>query len=161
MSEVIEVLTSSTVVEVRLPGQQAPFSPAEITYTVGGGTLGTQPTFSGDPLFYGSYILVGDMISFRVNVDFDNVTSFGTGQYYITLPFDSAHEATFRDGCLHRASNGREYQMSGHVAASSNQLQLHYTGNQGYDEAFDSTHPYTLTVNDFFHIKGTYFREAN
>ena len=30
----------------------------EQTYTVGGGTAGTQPTFTGDPLFSGHYVIL-------------------------------------------------------------------------------------------------------
>jgi hypothetical protein len=62
------------------PGADGSSTVAEQTYVVGGGTSGTQPTFTGSPLFYGSYASQGDLVHFRVNVDFDNITRFGTGQ---------------------------------------------------------------------------------
>jgi hypothetical protein len=63
----------------------------EVPFTVGGGTSGNQPTFSGSPLFSGSYILLDRLVHFRINVEMTNITNFGTGQYYVTLPFNSAH----------------------------------------------------------------------
>lgn len=135
--------------------------PAETSYTVEGGTSGTQPTFTGAPMFDGSYILQGELVHFRVNVDFDNITSFGTGQYYVTLPFESKYGLMMRDGCLHRASNGNQYAISGHVLAGSDVLQLFYTGGNGHDEAFDYNSPYTLTINDSFHIAGVFIRTAD
>ena len=130
--------------------------PTETSYTVSGGTLGTQPTFSGDPMFSGSYLKNGTWVLFRVNVEMDNITSFGTGQYYVTLPFTSKYGIQIRNGCLHRASNGNQYAISGHAAANSNQLLLWFTDGTGQDQEFDHNSPYTLQVEDNFHIGGSY-----
>jgi len=64
----------------------------ENIFVVQGGTTGTQPTFSGNPLFSGSYVKTGPMVHFRIDVDFDNITSFGTGQYYLDLPCPAIHD---------------------------------------------------------------------
>jgi hypothetical protein len=131
----------------------------EQEYTVAGGTSGTQPTFDGDPLFSGHYVILGSTVYFDVQVDFDNITSFGTGQYYVSLPFASKYGAMFRGGCLHDASETREYHISGHVDAGSNELQLFTTdlsGQRLYDFAFSQGEPVTLTTADNFHIAGTY-----
>ena len=57
-------------------------------FVVAGGVVsGTQPTFNGAPLFTGSYSRIGDLVHFQIQVDFDNITSFGNGQYYVNLPF--------------------------------------------------------------------------
>ncbi len=131
----------------------------EQSYTVEGGTAGTQPTFTGAPLFSGRYVIFGSTIFFNIEVDFDNVTSFGTGQYYFTLPFASKYGVMFRSGSLLDASTSREYHISGHVDAGADELQLFTTDNQGnrlYDFAFAQGEPVTLNVADSFHISGTY-----
>lgn len=71
-----------------------------------GGTVGgTQPTFSSNPLFFGSSVRNGDLVYFRINVDFDNITGFGTGQYFVSLPYPSKYDVTVRGGHLERFSN--------------------------------------------------------
>jgi hypothetical protein len=129
----------------------------EVTYTVQGGTLGTQPTFNGAPLFTGSYVKTDPMVHFRIDVDFDNITSFGTGQYYVNLPFPAKYNYHFRDACLHDTSGTvRQYALSGHVYAGQSQVTLWFTSTSGQDELFDYNSPALLTVNDNFHIAGTY-----
>lgn len=126
-------------------------------YQPTGGTDGTQPTFSG-PAISGSYTRFGDMIHFGIDVVFTNITSFGTGQYYLTLPYNSRRNYELRDGCVHRASDGAQFHISGHVLAGSNVLWLSSgdkiaSGIQDVD--FTATFPFTLTTADFFHIAGT------
>lgn len=143
-------------------GEQGPAGESGVsdiaTYIVGGGTDGTQPTFNGDPLFIGESLVIGDLVHFTVNVDFDNITSFGTGQYYVTLPFNARDEYYFRSGHLHDDSSNKSYGISGNVAAGSSQLNLYYTASNGQDEEFTSSTPITLTVADDFHISGTYLK---
>jgi len=131
----------------------------EVSYTVAGGTSGTQPVFSGPPLFSGSYIKIGKLVHFQIQVDMDNITNFGTGQYFVTLPFKVAHGYMFRDGCLHDISTSREYHISGHAYTDSNIMQLFTSDTQGntlYDFPFTSTEPIILNVADNFHVSGTY-----
>jgi len=128
----------------------------DITYVVQGGTLGTQPTFSGDPLFSGSYVKVGSLCHFDVQVDFDNITSFGTGQYYVELPFSAEHAFVVRDGCLHDISGSDQYTIAGHCNADSDQLMLFSVGSNGRDIAFTENTPVNLSTADNFHISGTY-----
>jgi hypothetical protein len=127
-------------------------------YEPEGGTDGTQPTFSG-PAFTASYTRFGNMVYFSIQVDFDNILTFGTGQYYLTLPYDSKNEVKFSDGCLHDVSTGRDYQIRGALLANSNVLKLSTTDSQGnriFDSDFTSTDPVTLVSADFFHIAGIY-----
>jgi hypothetical protein len=127
-------------------------------YQPDGGTDGTQPTFSG-PAIFGTYVRFGNMVHFSIQVDFDNITSFGTGQYYLTLPYPAREAYQFRDGCLHDISAGFDYTISGHVNALSDVLTLNTTGisvQRVYDDPFTSTAPVTLDVADNFHIAGTY-----
>ena len=137
----------------------------ETSYEVQGGTAGTQPTFDEGttPLFTANYIrMSSNLVHFEIQVDMDNITSFGTGQYYMTLPFNAKYGYKFRDGCLHDISIGRTYHISGHVYAGSNVLTLYTSDTQGntlYDFAFTSAEPITLETADNFHIAGTYIAE--
>ena len=128
----------------------------DITYQPLGGTDGTQPTFSGDPLITGSYVRFGPLCHFQIDVDFDNITSFGSGQYYLTLPFNAEHAFLVRDGCLHDISGNDQYAITGHCDAGSNVLELLSVASNGRDVPFTYNVPVTLAVADNFHIAGTY-----
>lgn len=128
-----------------------------VPFTVNGGTIGgTQPTFDGPPLFTGHYVRTGDLVYFDIQVNFDNITSFGTGQYFLDLPFAAAFPKMVREGCLHDISAGKQYSIGGHVAAGSQQLALVYIGSNGHDEEFDHNSPVNLQTVDNFHVSGTY-----
>jgi hypothetical protein len=129
---------------------------AEIPFTVNGGTLGNQPTFDGAPLFSGTYVKTGPMLHFQIQVDMDNILTFGTGQYFVELPFHAKYGYQLKNGCLHDDSTGNQFAIGGHVAAGSNQLLLNYIGSNGQDEVFDFNSPVTLTTADNFHISGDY-----
>lgn len=131
----------------------------ETSFVVNGGTLETQPIFDGDPLFSGSYIKNEKLVHFQIQVDMDNITSFGTGQYYVDLPFTAKHSYIFRDACLHDVSMPRQYQLSGHVLAGESRMTLWYPGAGTQDQPFDYNSPALLTINDSFHIAGTYICE--
>jgi hypothetical protein len=135
---------------------------AEIPFEVEGGSLGTQPTFNGAPLFTGSYVIAGPTIHFRIDVDFDNITSFGTGQYYLDLPIPSKHNYEFTAGCLHDISTERDYTITAHIFAGESRLALkapRVSGQTSYTDAFTSTYPITLNVADNFHISGDYIAD--
>jgi hypothetical protein len=123
---------------------------------VEGGTIGgTQPTFSG-PVFTATYTRFGDMIHFSYSVDFDNILTFGTGQYYMTLPYNSRRPTTFAGGSLFDDSSGKIYSILGQVDAGSNQMKLYYIQSNGQTDTFEHNKPITLTVDDRFDITGVY-----
>lgn len=144
------------------PGTPADLESAfsEVSYTVGGGTDGTQPTFSGAPLFTGSYTKTGNLVHFRVNVGMTNITNFGSGQYYVTIPFTSEHDVYVRNGQL-KHSSGDMYSISGHAVAGSNQLKLYTTASNGKEVAFTNSTPVGLNSSCDFHIFGSYFSSPN
>ena len=147
---------------VRILGVGDPVAPTEVEYEVQGGTTGTQPTFSGTPLFNGSYVRTGVLCHFRITVDFDNITNFGTGQYYVTLPFPAKYDYQLASGALHDVSTSRNYPIFGDVAPGSNELYLESLDSQGntvYQVDFTHTAPVTLNVADSFHVSGTYIIE--
>lgn len=124
-------------------------------YQPGGGTNGTQPAF--DPAdIVGTFNRFGNMVHFQISVDFDNITSFGTGRYYLTLPYTARTEYTFAAGHYFDNSQGKAYLMVGTVQADSNELQLFYLGSSGILEDFTSTSPKALAIEDHFDISGTF-----
>ena len=128
-------------------------------YQPEGGTGGTQqPVFSG-PVISGSYTRTGSLVHFQIDVNFTNITNFGNGQYYLTLPHIVGHSYMFREGCLHDTSAGTQYHIGGHVTAGQNRLWLFSSDKVAssiQDVAFSYSSPVTLTTADRFHIAGTY-----
>jgi hypothetical protein len=134
----------------------------ETLFSVNGGTTGTQPTFDGAPLFSGSYVKHGPLVHFRIDVDFDNITNFGTGQYYLDIPFPAKYNYEFTAGCLHDISTGRDYIITGHVVAGENRLNLKapsVAGQTTFTTPFTSTYPITLNSEDNFHVSGDYIAD--
>lgn len=177
--KVIPVSTDATIKIVPFPGEigaqgpqgeTGPQGPAGVvdiqtgsssdgTWVIEGGTLGaTQPQFTGDPLFSGNYTLIENVCTFAIDVDMDNITNFGVGQYYMKLPFAADDNLIISGGCLHDASTGDEYFIIGHVNAGSDIMTLLSTASNGKHIPFaDSDNaPIKLAVADNFHIAGTY-----
>lgn len=127
-----------------------------VPYAVQGGTDETQPTFNGDPLFTANYVRIGNQVHFAIDVDMDNITSFGTGQYYMTLPFSSKFNYLFANGCLHDISTGDEYAILGHVVAGSNIMTLLSTASNGKQVFFTHSVPVNLSTADNLHISGVF-----
>ncbi len=135
----------------------------DTAFTVAGGTLETQPTFTGAPLFTGSYVRTGDQVHFRIDVDMDNITNFGSGQFYMNLPFPSKYNYQFAAGCLHDISASRDYPIFGHVLAGQSQMVLKSIdshANSAFNVPFTATSPVTLDVADNFHVSGDYITDA-
>jgi hypothetical protein len=132
---------------------------SETSFTVNGGSLGTMPTFTGAPLFSGTYVKTGPLVHFQIQVDMDNITNFGTGQYYVDLPFPAKYGYQVREGCLHDISTDRQYAIGGHVFAGQSRLNLFFTDTNGQDQEFDHNSPVTLAIADNFHVSGTYISE--
>ena len=128
------------------------------SWIIEGGTLGTsQPTFSGDPLFAGHYTTFDGLCKFSIDVDFDNITDFGDGQYYLKLPFPVHDNIIFSDGCLHDDTD--QYAILGHVDAGSDIMKLFSIASNGRHVPFSDSDNQPVRLNaleDNFHISGTY-----
>jgi hypothetical protein len=132
---------------------------ADNTWTIEGGTTGAgsvQPTFNGIPMFSGGYNKFDSLCHFHIDVDMDNITNFGSGQYYVKLPFASKNNYSLSDGCLHDISTNDEYQVIGHVVAGSDILTLLSIASNGKHVPFTSSVPVNLANQDSFHIAGMY-----
>lgn len=126
-----------------------------IAYQPFGGTDGTQPTWTGTPIT-GSFNRFGNMVHFNIQVDFSTITSFGTGQYYVTLPFPARVRYTFAGGHLTDTSAGKTYNLVGECLADSDIIKLYAIGSNGQMDAFTFNSPANLHTTDFFDISGTY-----
>lgn len=127
-----------------------------VTYPVEGGTIGgTPPVFDPDDIV-GTYNRIGNLVHFVVNVDFDGITNFGTGQYYVTLPYAPISDYLFSSGHLFDFSTGNSYIMVGMADAGSNVLKLFYLGSNSQLATFEHNAPKTLSTEDHFDISGTY-----
>ena len=135
-------------------------SPAEISFVVNGGSLGTQPTFSGDPLFTGHYIKYGPLVYVDIEVDFSNITSFGSGQYFLDLPLPSRRDTSF-NGVLHDVSADRYWQIAGICEAGESRVLLHYSGSNGQLQPFEDGHPRNLQTVDHFALHGSYIEDPS
>ena len=120
-----------------------------------GGTSGSQPVFDPNDL-QGSFNRFGNMVHFQLNILFTNVTDFGTGQYYITLPYAPRTRYTFTGGQYDDDSQGRSYMIAGQVEPGSTTMWLAYLSSSGKWEPFTSSDPRNLATADKFDIAGTY-----
>ena len=131
-------------------------SPIPVAFTPTGG--GTGVTVSGDA-FFGRYTLIGNLCYFSYQVVFTNITNFGTGQYYMDLPFKTLKPLLIRGGCLHDVSASTQYHITGHAVAGVTTMNLYYSDKVAsavQDVAFKQGSPITLTTTDTFHIEGIY-----
>lgn len=139
-------------------------STENFTWEIEGGTTGAgavQPTFDGAPLFTGYWYRIGHLVHFAINVDMDNILTFGTGQYYVKLPYAAGNNYLMPDGQLLDFSTQDKYQISGHVVAGSDILTLFATISNGKLGNFTNSVPVNLTTADDFHISGTYLLDAS
>jgi hypothetical protein len=153
------VLVSVTEADVQVQVSESNRQSEDFSFPIVGGAAGTQPTFSGVPLFSGSYVRTGALVHFQIQVEFDNITNFGTGQYYLDLPFTSKYNYQFSAGCLHHISTSRTYPIFGHVVAGSKRVYLQSLDNQGsstFNVDFTHTVPVALSTADNFHISGMF-----
>jgi hypothetical protein len=144
-----------------VPGLPGVGVPVEVSYEMGGGTTGAgaqQPTFNGAPQFFGTYVQTGDLIYFNVKVGMTNITSFGTGQYYVTLPFPSRHPYSTSNGRVVDGSGNKNYVLYGSASEGSSTLLL-TTAGAGLQTPFDHNTPVTLATNDVFFISGSYIKQ--
>lgn len=126
-----------------------------VAYQPSGGTSGTQPTWTGTPIT-GSFNRFGNMVHFNIQVDFETITSFGSGQYYVTLPYPARVRYTFAGGHLLDTSAGKTYNLVGECAADSDVVWLFAIGSNGQMDPFTYNSPANLDTTDYFDISGTY-----
>lgn len=140
-------------------GATGPEGPAaaEVSFTTNLSVVsGTEPV--GEQTT-SSYIKNGALVFITMNFDLSTVSNFGTGQYTVTLPFAPKYDFLLSSGHIHTESKNNDYGVHAELTAGSTVAILVYTANGGKDEPLTSTSPKTLTVDDDFHISGSYIAQ--
>jgi hypothetical protein len=116
---------------------------------------GTGLAFTGTPAT-GTYIRVGKMVFYNIQVNCATVTNFGTGQYSITLPTGLASQTSFQHlGGLHKGAD--HYTLLADLGASSTSITLYHPTANGSQDIFSHNKPTTLTTSVTWYVSGTYF----
>jgi hypothetical protein len=116
---------------------------------------GTGLAFTGTPAT-GTYIRVGKMVFYNIQVACTNVTNFGTGQYSITLPTGLAPATSFQHlGGLHKGAT--HYTLLADLGASSTSITLYHPTANGSQDIFSHNKPTALTTSVTWYVSGTYF----
>jgi hypothetical protein len=120
---------------------------------------GTDLAFTGTPAV-GYYVKVGSVVTVQIDVEFDNVSDFGTGQYSLTLPFDSRYHTDVYGGSVHSTGPTTDhYSLKGHLSSNSSAMTIWSLKSSAQDELFDHNSPVVLTTADKFHMSFTYICE--
>jgi len=120
---------------------------------------GTGLAFSGTPAV-GAYVKVGSVVTVQIDVEFDNVSNFGTGQYSLTLPFDSRYHTDVYGGSVHNVGGTTDHHsLKGHLETNSSTMTIWSLKSSAQDEPFDHNSPIVLTTADKFHMSFTYICE--
>ena len=116
--------------------------------------------FTGTPAT-GSYIKIGNFITVQIDVEFDNVSNFGTGQYSLTLPFPSQYHTDVYGGSVHRITNQGidHYSLKGHLSEESSTFTVWVVGSNAADQTFNYNTPVNIDTDDKFHMSFTYICE--
>jgi hypothetical protein len=124
-------------------------------FSSSGGT--SQISYTGTPAT-GSYIRRGNLVTFRIRVDYTTLTSFGGGagnQYFVTLPFVPAALYSFNDGLYQKGSNSNRYEILGTTNGTTTMSMWHSAGS-GNAPAMSHSTPVSAQTADYFYISGTY-----
>ena len=120
---------------------------------------GTDLAFTGTPAV-GSYVKIGSVVTVQIDVEFDNVTDFGSGQYSLTLPIASRYHTDVYGGSVHKVGGTTDhYSLKGHLSPSSTAMTIWSLKSSAQDEPFDNNSPVVLTTADKFHMSFTYICE--
>lgn len=112
-------------------------------------------TQSSNPA-YGTYMKYGRMVVTNIFIPFSEVTNFGTGQYFVTLPFNATFHQDVVAGSLHNTNAEAHYTVKGHLNDGSSSMSIWYISGASRDEALDHNSPVALDTSDLFHMSFIY-----
>lgn len=121
---------------------------------------GTGLTYTGNPV-QAFYVKIGNLIIVQLDVDFDNVSNFGSGQYSLTLPFTSKYHTDVYGGSIHKITNQGvdHYSIKGHLSDGTTSFTIWAIGSNAADQPFDHQAPVNLDTDDKFHMSFSYICE--
>lgn len=130
-----------------------------LPYTPVWTSAGTQPTL-GNGTLTGFYIKMGRTIHFRISLLMGSTTTFGTGDYTLSLPFTVSSNTALKTpvGLGYTEQAGIQgIQLFGRL---DNLTTVAIFGPNGVADTraagVNSTKPFTYAANDFIRVAGTY-----
>ena len=119
----------------------------------------TMQTVNNNMVYTGNPVLIevqriGKMITANAQINFTNVTNFGTGQYYFDIPAgipSRAHDLS-AGGFLSKAGN--TYTVFGTLAATGNKMYLYHPTSNGGSDTVTYNKPTTITTATTINITG-------
>ena len=121
---------------------------------------GTGLVYTGTPAI-GSYVKLGKVVQVQIEVIFADVSDFGSGQYYLTLPINSAYHTDVYGGSIHKTVNQGidHYSIKGHLDEGSSLFSIWSVNSASLDEPFDFNSPVNIENTDKFHMSFSYICE--
>jgi hypothetical protein len=129
-------------------------------------------TFTGSnftyPTYNSYYVKAGQMVTFWIAVDLSTVTNFGTGQYFLELPFMPLAGTMNHFAGWCNVDPTQNPDTAGHAIlnvdhlAGTQTLDLHYLKQAGganspiMEAIFKQGTPVTLTTSSKIYVNGTY-----
>ena len=116
--------------------------------------------FTGTPAT-GAYVKIGNLVQVQLDVNFTNVTNFGSGQYSLTLPLPSKYHTDVYGGSIHNVGSITDhYSLKGHLSPTSSTMTLWYISGSSQDQIFDFNSPINLVTADKFHMSFSYIADT-
>ncbi len=97
---------------------------------------------------------VGKMITANAIIDFTNVTNFGTGQIYITIPASIPTRAHDLAASGYLVDGGTTYSIFATLGASASQMYLWHPTSNGGSDTVTHNKPATLDATSVINITG-------
>ena len=128
---------------------------AEIAYTPVWESTGTAPVL-GNGQIDGSYVRIGDVVSFRIRLQIRSTTTTGTGSYFFTLPIamSSASKGFIGNAAILDAGVAwyLGYEPTSVIGGTTNKFQINrYDGS-----TVGQTTPITFGTDDNIYVWGQY-----
>lgn len=146
---------TSTLMNTEIKDPWAGIQAAWSTYTPTWTAATVNPAI-GDGTITGHYLRVGKTILFEVVITMGSTTTYGTGQWAVSLPV--APTARYRRFSVdyYDVSNGGSLEGSGRVASGVCKLHAPPTTAGGYDRGASALVPFTFASTDVVTINGMY-----
>lgn len=153
-AELVTAAMLNTEVRDALTGIQAAWT----AYTPTWGSGGTQPTL-GNGTLAGAYMQIGKTIHFRCQLTVGSTSTFGTGNYTLTLPVMPVSSTAQRhrfEGWIFDNSAGALYDLRASSTTTTTMNLFLDATTAAIVGAFTPTSPVTLATSDVVSLNGTY-----
>jgi hypothetical protein len=153
----ISSITSLTASLANTASYVTPYEGAWIPYTPSWTAASVNPSI-GNGSLEGWYKIVGKTCFVRGNIVIGSTTTFGSGEWYVSMPFTASHA----DAILMTANlldNGTAWYnavLNGARAGFNYKAPIQYQGGAGTALDVNATQPYTWANSDRFLWNGSY-----